>query len=191
MTVWTLRHPPVDRQGRCIGQTVIKTTIPDGEAVQRAIETAPFRPNRIFTSDLPRCATLAHGLAKAWVIPVHAVPQLREMNFGEWEGRNYDSIEAEDGQRWHHWCENWQTAAPPGGESLDAFVHRIHEWLKNNPPIPTDAIVTHAGVIRTFRVFSGSTWDEAMQSNNPFLGWTEHSLSVLGAFPSSVPIRQP
>ena len=176
MTVWTLRHPPVDRQGRCIGQTVIETTISDAEAVQRAIDTAPFRPARLFSSNLPRCATLAEGLAKAWSVPVHIDPRLREMNFGQWEGRSYDAINVEDGPRWNEWCVNWKTQAPPGGESLDDLVARISDWLKDHNPTPTDAIVTHAGVIRVFRVLSGSTWDEAMASDNPFLGWLEHSL---------------
>jgi len=98
------------------------------------------------------------------------------MDFGEWEGRTYESIDAEDGLRWREWCENWRTIAPPGGESLDAFVARVRDWLDKHPLEPTDTIVTHAGVIRVFRVLSGSTWDEAMASDNPFLGWTEHSL---------------
>jgi len=98
------------------------------------------------------------------------------MNFGEWEGLTYDAIEAEDGPRWHHWCKHWRTTAPPGGESLDAFIDRVGGWLNSQTLTPTDAIVTHAGVIRVFRVLSGSTWDDAMASDNPFLGWTEHSL---------------
>ena len=166
----------MDRKGRCIGQTVIETTISDIEAVQRAIETAPFQPDRLFSSDLPRCATLAQGLAETWSIPLNTEPQLREMNFGEWEGRSYDAIDAEDGQRWRAWCSDWRNTSPPGGESLDSFVTRIRGWLDQTHIAPNDAIVTHAGVIRVFRVLSGSTWDEAMASENPFLGWVGHPL---------------
>ena len=176
MTLWTLRHPPVDRKGRCIGQTEVETTMPHEEAIHRAIETAPFRPHRLFSSDLPRCARLAQGLANAWSIPLYMEPQIREMNFGEWEGRSYDHIDAEDGTRWREWCAEWQNIAPPGGESLDVFVDRIHGWLERQKPTSTDAIVTHAGVIRVFRVLSGSDWDEAMKTKNPFLGWSCHSL---------------
>ena len=159
-----------------MGQTIIETTMSDAEAVQLALEAAPFRPTRLFSSDLPRCANLAHGLAEAWSIPVQTYPMLREMDFGEWEGRTYDAIQAEDGPRWHKWCTNWRTTAPPGGESLDAFVSRINDWLRIHTPAPTDTLVTHAGVIRILRVLGGSTWDESMASDNPFLGWTKHSL---------------
>ena len=98
------------------------------------------------------------------------------MNFGEWEGRHYDVIEAEDRDRWHRWCNNWMTESPPEGESLEQFVTRVRDWLVQNPPAPTDAIVTHAGVIRVVRVLSGSTWEDAMDSSNPFLGWIKHAL---------------
>ena len=176
MILWTLRHPPVDRQGRCVGQTVIETTMHAADAVQQAIDTAPFRPSRLFTSDLPRCATLAAGLADAWSIPLHIDARLREMNFGEWEGQTYDDIDTNDGSRWRAWCADWRNATPPGGESLDVFVGRIRDWLADQVPVPTDAIVTHAGVIRVFRVLSGSSWDDAMASDNPFLGWIDHQL---------------
>ena len=150
--------------------------MPHADAVQQAMAAAPFRPTRLFSSDLPRCATLAHGLADAWSVPMSADPSLREMNFGEWEGRAYDAIEAEDGTRWQHWCTNWRTVAPPGGESLDAFVDRVSGWLQRHTLTPTDVIVTHAGVIRVVRVLSGSTWEDAMDSSNPFLGWIKHAL---------------
>ena len=176
MILWTLRHPPVDRKGRCIGQTVIETTMSTDDAVQQAVANAPFRPARLFSSDLPRCADLANGLAKAWAIPVQTDPRLREMNFGEWEGRSYDAIDAEDGPRWRQWCDQWKTLAAPGGESLEDLTARICDWFEDTKPKPTDALVTHAGVIRCCRVLSGSNWDDAMSSDNPFLGWTKHHI---------------
>ena len=106
-----------------MGQTVIETTISGAEAVAKATQSAPFRPTRLFSSDLPRCADLARGLADAFSVPVHFDPRLREMNFGEWEGRHYDAIEAEDGERWHTWCNNWMTEAPP------VESHSMTSWL--------------------------------------------------------------
>lgn len=67
--------------------------------------------------------------------------------------------------------------ALPGGELLSDFSARVTDWLENHKPSPTDIIVTHAGVIRVLRVLSGATWDEAMSSDNPFLGWTEYFLA--------------
>ena len=68
------------------------------------------------------------------------------------------------------------TEAPPGGESLDDFVARVRDWIADQEPSSDEAVVTHAGVIRVLRVLGGMTWDDAMASENPFLGWTEHRL---------------
>ena len=88
----------------------------------------------------------------------------------------HDDIDAEDGSNWRAWCADWRNAVPPGGESLNAFVARISAWLEDQAPNPHDAVVTHAGVIRVCRVLSGASWEEAMSSENPFLGWTKHSI---------------
>ena len=100
MRVWSLRHPPVDRQGRCIGQSTIQTTEPLQASVRRVVASAPFEPTRLFCSDLPRCSQLAEGLALDWNIELEVTEDLREMNFGEWEGRSYNEIDATDTVRW-------------------------------------------------------------------------------------------
>ena len=53
---------------------------------------------------------------------------------------------------------------------------RVRGWLADHQPSPDEAVVTHAGVIRVLRVLGGMTWNDAMTSENPFLGWIEHRL---------------
>ena len=181
MRVWSLRHPPVDRQGRCIGQSTIQTTEPLQASVRRVVASAPFEPTRLFCSDLPRCSQLAEGLANHWNIELEVTEDLREMHFGEWEGRSYDEIDATDTLRWRTWCEDWRNAAPPRGESLEQLMSRVSSWLGGRAPSERDLLVTHAGVIRVLRVLSGSTWDEAMSASCPFLGWQVHDCLIPGA----------
>ena len=178
MTLWTVRHPPVDRGGRCVGQTHLRPTMEISQAVERVSATAPFRPKQIFSSDLPRCADLATGLAAVWEIPLALTPALREVHFGEWEGRHYDDLQREDNSRWTAWCNDWQRRAPPGGESLPDFTARIEHWLDANQPSPETLLVTHAGVIRALQVLSGDEWTTAMATDHPFLGWRRHSLTA-------------
>ena len=128
--VWSLRHPPGSR----VSQSTIKTTEPLQDSVRRAVASAPFEPARLFCSDLPRCRQLAEGLANHWNIDLEVTEDLREMNFGEWEGRSYDEIDATDTLRWRTWCENWRNAAPPGGESLDQLMTRVSSWLARQAP---------------------------------------------------------
>ena len=179
MTFWTLRHPPVDREGRCVGQSELALTIPIGDAVTQVLTSAPIVPRRLYSSDLPRCADLARGLAEAWQVELCLTPELRELSFGLWEGRHYDAIDREDHARWRAWCDDWRHVAPPGGETLTAFSARIMAWLQRHQPDSDTLLVTHAGVIRAIEVMGGKTWDEAMASSPPFLGWNEHSLAGL------------
>lgn len=177
MSFWTLRHPPVDRQGRCVGQSALDLTVPLDEAVGEVLKSAPFVPERLWSSDLPRCANLARALAKAWQVELVLAPELREMDFGSWEGRHYDDLDREDGARWRAWCEDWKRVAPPGGETLTVFSARIDAWLERNQPGDRALLVTHAGVIRALEVRGGKTWDEAMATSHPFLGWLQHELT--------------
>ncbi len=176
MKVWSLRHPAVDRQGRCIGQTTIETINPVAQSVQVVAANAPFVPDRLFSSDLPRCARLAEALAAHWKIELELTPALREMHFGDWENRTYDEIDANDGLRWRAWCNNWRYSTPPGGESVDELVNRVSSWLKSRRPTSSDLMVTHAGVVRVLRVLSGESWDTVIVAQCPFLGWSEHRI---------------
>ena len=176
MNLWSLRHPPVDRQGRCIGQTPIATTDPTSESVRQVVACAPFVPKRLFSSDLPRCADLAAGLAAHWKIPLERAPALREMSFGEWEGRSYDDIDSTDGSHWRAWRDDWRFGTPPGGESVDDLMARVSAWIAKHTPSEVDLLVTHAGVVRALRVLSGETWEDAISAQCPFLGWQEHRI---------------
>ena len=171
MSFWTIRHPEIDRQGRCIGQTVVPITQPIEDAVREALGAAPIRPTRLFSSDLPRCAELAAALAASWQLEVNISPLLRELSFGVWENRHYDDIDTEDTVRWRDWCEKWKTMAPPEGESLEMLLLRLRQWVQVAQPDEQSVVVTHAGVIRGLRVLAGSNWDKEMTSAVPFLGW--------------------
>ena len=168
----------MDRQGRCIGQTEVATTTSVSESVDAVVDHAPFVPRRLFSSDLPRCARLAEGLAVRWSVSLEITPALREMNFGAWDGRSYDEIDATDGPRWRSWCADWRHQVPPGGESIDDLVLRVSVWLQSQSLSQHDLLVTHAGVIRALRVLSGETWDRAISASCPYLGWSKHNLDA-------------
>jgi broad specificity phosphatase PhoE len=70
---------------------------------------------------------------------------LREMLFGEWEGRTWEEISRNDGARLQSWTDDWTRIAPPGGESLDAFARRVAGALVR---IRDGIVVSHAGWIR-------------------------------------------
>ena len=148
------------------------------EATEVVRSEAPIRPVHMYSSDLPRCADLAKELGRVWNCSVEYAPEIREMNFGEWEGRTYDELYSEDAERWQYWCDNWQTQAPPSGESLEQFTQRVKDWLCQQCFSKPTLLVTHAGVLRVLQVLSGVSWEQAMNTPHPYLAWRMQALTV-------------
>lgn len=75
---------------------------------------------------------------------------LREIDFGEWEGLRFAKIAEADPEAVDRWAKLDPEFRFPGGESLtefDARVRRVAERLAAGPPRRV-AVVTHGGVIR-------------------------------------------
>ncbi|HYW79396.1 MAG TPA: histidine phosphatase family protein, partial [Thermoguttaceae bacterium] len=79
-------------------------------------------------------------------------PDLREIDFGRWEGRSFDEISASDRESQ---IDRWSRFDPqfsfPDGESLGKFVTRIAQAADRLASDASDTVVaiTHGGVIRT------------------------------------------
>ncbi len=78
--------------------------------------------------------------------------RLRELNFGDWEGKTYEMLK--DNERYQQWLLNWETSAPPNGESgksfgvrVESFFNGLMESCQKNRRRKI-LIVTHGGVIR-------------------------------------------
>ena len=145
-----VRHGlPEGHAGRCVGHF----DTPLAEEGKRAIaELASSwisndgtRPSKIVSSDLRRASESARIIAEAYDVPLVIDTGLREMHFGEWEGRTWDEIALADGERLRYWTDNWTRATPPGGESLDVFARRVATALAR---IHDGVVVSHAGWIR-------------------------------------------
>jgi alpha-ribazole phosphatase len=85
--------------------------------------------------------------ARAVGMDVSVDLRLREMDFGDWEGRTWGEIAAEDIARWNADLLN---EAPPGGESLGDLAARAGAFLAAARAFEGDALVvfTHGGPIR-------------------------------------------
>jgi alpha-ribazole phosphatase len=104
----------------------------------------PF--DRLVSSPLTRCATLATALAEARGIEASFDDRLREMDFGAWEGVDWDHIPR---HQLDHWAEDFLHARPHGGESVAMLAARVDAALTLYRKQPgTTLVVTHAGVIR-------------------------------------------
>jgi len=105
----------------------------------------------IVSSPLRRCAPFAEALARELNVPCRQEADLREMSFGDWDGRSASEILKTDAERLRNFWEDPCRDSPPGGESLQGLRSRVTAACRR---IVADRehrrvlLVTHAGPIR-------------------------------------------
>lgn len=152
--LFLVRHGrTVAQHDQCIGHTDVALA-PDGAEMIRTLVADGLAVNvtRIISSDLCRAAESAAILATTLGCAIEHDERLREMSFGEWEGKVWSRIARDDAKRFHAWTEGWIEVAPPGGESAAQLASRAAEWttelLDAADANARIVIVSHAGWIR-------------------------------------------
>lgn len=149
-----VRHgEPVGHDGRCIGHTDTALAPAGARAIRSLAESMNVVPQLVVTSDLRRAADSANTLAEIWSSRSRSDARLRELAFGDWDGRTWDDIRATDPAALDRWGADWVRVAPPGGESGEMLARRATTVLDELLTIATrDAcpvvVVSHAGWIR-------------------------------------------
>ena len=150
MKVWLLRHgrTAYNREQRYQGLRDIPLS-PEGEAELRQ---ADFAPEAVWVSPLCRARRTAEILFPSARQGV--VEDLREMDFGAFEGRNYAEMEHDPDYR--AWVDSGCEGRCPGGESRTEFCdrvcgameHLLEDTLERNEGCLT--VVAHGGVLMAF-----------------------------------------
>lgn len=105
----------------------------------------------VVTSPLLRCSAFARQLAQQRQLPLYEEPQLREIGFGDWEGRTSADIMAHTPDALTGFWSDPVNHPPPGGEAIAAFSKRIADaWLhwQQEAAGKRVLVVCHGGVIR-------------------------------------------
>lgn len=79
----------------------------------------------VYASDLTRCCETAALAIAGRHIEVAAEPGLRELHFGDWEGRTFDEVQAGWPDAWSRLLAIDETFCAPGGEPVVAASARI------------------------------------------------------------------
>ncbi len=105
----------------------------------------------IVSSPLTRCSAFAQALSEKLGIPFREDGRLKEVGFGDWEGRSGSELKRNDPQILARFYRDPVRYRPEGAEPLDVFHSRVREVFEE---IRADQqgchvlVVTHAGVIR-------------------------------------------
>ena len=146
-------------QGRFCGfKDVALTEKGVWQAERLAYRLKGLQLDKVYCSDLKRARYTAEIIFKSRGIEIISSSNLREMNFGIWEGHTFEEIKEKNeyGEEFISWLKN-PNAIPtiPQGESFIDFKNRIinelDRILKEHHKLSTDkpiAIVSHGGAIR-------------------------------------------
>lgn len=104
-----------------------------------------FECDLVYCSSLQRCVKLA---VEVFDSPIHATEGLKEVNYGEWEGKTWEEIDVKGDNLWMY--ENINNK-PPNGESFLDLQKRVVKVLEEVFARSEEriAIVCHGGVIRS------------------------------------------
>lgn len=144
------------RHGVCAGGNIFRgrcdvALAPDGLAQMQRVADQCREWSVIVTSPLQRCAQFAMALAQSRAVECLEDERLREMDFGDWEGRDIAAVWRDDQARVQAWTQDPSASDPPNGESLSSVARRITACLDD---LLRDyrgqhlLLVTHGGVMR-------------------------------------------
>ena len=152
-----LRHGETECGGGFRGSLDDALTAAGWEQMRNGIAThGPW--DVLVSSPLQRCAAFADALAAERGLPLHLEADLRELHFGDWEGRSAAELMETDSKALGHFWADPYGFTPPGGESLPAFEARVLGALgrlQRRFAGQRVLLVTHGGVMRLLLARAG------------------------------------
>ena len=163
------------RHGECEGGAILRgrVDVPLSEKGWRqmfaAVEARPGIFQGIYSSTSRRCAEFAKAFADTVAeklqdphvsqpLSVTLLDSLQELDFGDWDGRTFEELYQQEGERLAAYWQNPWLAAPPQGESMASFELRINAAIegildqafaqiaRDNPVAPAEAAPSESGL---------------------------------------------
>ncbi|WP_418789915.1 alpha-ribazole phosphatase [Phosphitispora sp. TUW77] len=121
------------------------------QSVKIAKRLSAEKLHTAYSSDLSRALETAQIISEYHSLTVKPVPELRETNFGLWEGLTHSEIDKQFHEAMKVWFKNPKDNKIPGGESLGEVAERcqigLDQILAENPG-KNVLLAAHGGIIR-------------------------------------------
>lgn len=119
--------------------------------INESLKTFNAALRAVYSSDLIRAVRSAGIIAKGSGLQPVVVPELRERNFGLWEGMSFDEIKEKYPDEFGAWAKDPLRFSPMGGESTievkDRVIRALEKILGRHSG-DAIAVVGHGGVNR-------------------------------------------
>ncbi len=148
-TLFLVRHGKTGFPGCYIGSRNVPLA-PEGivqiETLQESLQAQTF--DKIFASPMLRCRQTCEILFPNTAVTYH--DKLREIDFGLWEGLDFEQISRQDPEIVNKWVAEPSGFTFPEGESVSSFVERVQIMGTELSQAEGEKIlvVCHGGVIR-------------------------------------------
>lgn len=150
MTVWWwVRHGPTHEKS-FVGWRDVPADLSDTAQIARL---NAYLPDDAFvvSSDLIRASATADAITQTRT-RLPDTPEIREFNFGDWDGLEFDAVAKRDPALSRAYWETPGDVTPPNGESWNTAAARVGAFVdrmnKNHPDAHIIA-VAHIGIIMT------------------------------------------
>lgn len=181
-----VRHAEPDEamRGRCYGSLDIglsSTGLAQAAAVVAELARTPIAA--AYSSPRIRAMHTIAGLR----VPTSVVADLREIDFGSFEGMTYEDAEAKHPEIFRCWMERPTEVAFPGGECFADVKSRVCNAARRiRAAHPSDCalIVAHGGTVRTLLAEALGMADADIFR----LDIAHASISIIDSFPDGTPI---
>ena len=115
-----------------------------------------YKVDVIYSSPLERAANTVRGVADALNLPIIKENELREFNFGAWEGLSLEEIKNNFDNGYGKWAKDPGVYVPDGGETMHELQARVVKRLKEiavKENGKTVLIGSHSSVIRALQCY--------------------------------------
>jgi len=152
--LFLIRHGQTkwNSQGRYQGAqdtNLSETGIKQAELAGKYLSKVDFAS--FYSSPKKRALQTAKIITAGLNIKINIREDLKELNFGKWEGMTFEDINTIYRQDYQNWLSDPYKNAPTDGESFKVLVERaereIDKIVNENPDSSNVGIVTHGGVI--------------------------------------------
>jgi len=122
------------------------------QVLRLAERIARLKPTALFSSPLSRALATAQPIAEATGLEIQTLDELREMNYGGWEGKSFLDVRREDADIYRRWVDDPDCPCP-GGESHNELRARMENAFRaveasaNGQPLRA-VVVSHGTAIR-------------------------------------------
>jgi alpha-ribazole phosphatase len=144
MEVYLIRHTqPLIEKGLIYGRTDVPLAESFTTDKDRILKQLPAAFDAVYSSPSLRCTRLAEVISTQYLID----ESLCELNFGDWEGQTWDTVNRQDSELW---MNDFVNLSPPGGETMREMESRVMNFwnILLKKPFNNVTLITHGGVIR-------------------------------------------